>query len=47
MDYVNKLSDRKKNQRVRELKQLLMQAEKAADENRARELVSELDKIIR
>ncbi len=46
-DYVNKLSDRKKNQRVRELKQLLMQAEKSSDENRARELVSELDKIIR
>ncbi len=46
-DYVNKLASRKKNQRVRELKQLLMEAEKAADENRARELVSELDKIIR
>ncbi|MCI0330887.1 MAG: DNA primase [candidate division Zixibacteria bacterium] len=46
-DYVNKLGERKKNQRVRELKQLLMEAEKAADENRARELVSELDKIIR
>ncbi|MCI0404672.1 MAG: DNA primase [candidate division Zixibacteria bacterium] len=46
-DYVNKLADRKKNQRVQELKQLLMQAEKSADETRARELVSELDKIIR
>ncbi len=46
-DYVNKLADRRKNQRVHELKQLLMQAEKSADENRARELVSELDKIIR
>lgn len=46
-DYVNKLTERKRNQRVRELKQLLMEAEKAADENRARELVSELDRIIR
>ena len=46
-DYVNKLSERKKNLRVRELKQLLMEAEKAADEAKARELFSELDKIFR
>ncbi len=46
-DYSAKLSERRKNQRVKELKQLLMEAEKAADETRAQQLFSELDKIIR
>ena len=46
-DYVNRLNERKKNQRIKELKHLLMEAEKAADEARAKELTSELDKIFR